>query len=157
MLLLQLVLAKNGQMSYLYISLLPAMILCFPTWRPTWWVMTAAFLSGLAVDVLADGMPGLNACAIIPVAALQKPLISLCIDDEIVERNYSFSFHQNGLFKIGMALLLSELLFFIIYVNVDGAGCRTFGFNFLKIIISVAASFAAGMLAITVLAPRQKR
>jgi len=157
MLLLQLVLTRYCQMPYLCISLLPSMIFCVPTARKTSFVLFVAFITGLLVDALADGPWGLNALALIPCAFVQKPIIRFIIDNDIIERGYSFSFHQFGYIKVGLALLIEVLLFFTIYVIFDGAGERDAVFNLVKIIVSTLVSFIFGMVATNVLSPRQKR
>lgn len=158
MLVLQLILTKCCQIGpFLYISLLPAMIFCMPTTRRTSFVMLIAFLSGLLVDALADGPLGLNALALIPCAFIQKPLVGFFIDKDVVERGYSFSFHQFGYIKVGLALIIEVFLFFTLYVLFDGAGERSAGFNAAKIFVSSLISFIFCMVATGVLSPRQKR
>lgn len=155
---LQLILTKYCQIGpFIFISILPAMILCMPTSRSTWWVLVVAFLAGLAVDGLADGPLGLNAAALLPVAALQKLLIRIFIDEDIVERHYSFSFRSNGYFKIIGTLAVSVLVFIIIYVILDSAGTRNFGFNFLKVLLSASSGIIFGIPAIEFLSPYQKK
>lgn len=158
LMIIQLPLAKNCQIGpYIYISLLPALTLCLPTGMRTSGVMAVAFACGLVVDMLADGVIGLNAAAVVPVAALQKTLIRKLIDEEIVNRGYSFSFYNNGYGKIGLALLVCCVVYFAVYVFLDSAGTRPLGFNLGKACASIAVSFVFGMVACGVLHPRQKR
>ena len=158
MLILQLVLTKYCQIGpYIYISMLPAMVLCMPTARPTWRTMAAAFITGILVDGLADGPLGLNAAALIPVAALQKPVIRLVIDEDLVTRHYSFSFHQYGISKLATALCIEQAVYFAIYVIADGVGVRSFGFNLLKFTASFVVSLIFGLICMNILSPRPKR
>lgn len=158
LLILQIVLAKYCQIGpYIYISILPAMILCMPTGRNSMWVMTVAFLSGILVDGLADGPLGLNAAALVPVAAFQKKIIMTFIDEDLVTRHYSFSFHQYGFGKLATSLCVSQFIYFAIYVFADSAGTRSVGFNLLKILLSFLVSTLFGLLSINVLAPRPRR
>ena len=156
-LLVQMVLAEYCQWTFVYICILPAMILCMPTIRPTWWTMAVAFLSGLAVDALADGTLGLNAIALVPVAALQKTIISRVINEDIVERHYNLSFRSNGYISLAIALSITYVLFFIIYILIDSAGIRNFGFNFTKLLSSTLVSLIFGMTTIAVLCPYQRK
>ena len=158
MLLIQLILAKYCQMWHLvYICIRPAMILCQPTSRPTPLVLFIAFLSGLAVDLLADGVIGLNAAALLPVALLQKPLISLLIDEDVVQRHYHFSFFRHGYIRIGGTLLLVIFLFMLTYALLDNAGERNFGFVMLKTFLSSVVSLIFCIAATAVLSPKQQR
>lgn len=156
-LLVQLVLAKYCQWPFIYICILPAMILCMPTIRPTWWTMIVAFLAGFAVDALADGPLGLNAIALVPIAAIQKSVIRLIIDEDIVERHYSLSFKSNGYSSLSISLAVVYAIFFIIYIFVDSAGIRSFGFNISKFLLSILTSFTFGMVTIAVLCPYQRK
>lgn len=157
-LLVQLVLAKSCQIApYLYISLLPAMILCMPTARSAGWTMTMAFLIAFATDVLADGVPGLNAIALIPAAACQKYVIKRFIDEDIVERHYSFSLRENGYIKVGIALAILSAIYFILYAIFDCAGTRNIGFILMKILTSWSVSMIFGMVLVNVLCPYQRK
>lgn len=157
MLMVQLVLTKYCQFGpFLYICLLPAMVLCLPTSEPSWRIMIVAFVAGLLVDGLADGPLGLNAMAAVMVAAIQKLVLRLCIGEEIVERGYSFSFHQNGFFKILLALLASAAVFFAVYVIADSAGIRTGGFNFMKWACSTVVGVIFGLFAVNILSPYKR-
>lgn len=157
LLVLQLILAKYGQVGpYLYICILPAMILCVPLSRQTWLVMFVAFLCGMLIDVLADGVPGLNASALVLCAAVRKPIIRVCIDRELVERNYSFSFKQNGFLRVASALLLMTAIHLFAYLIFDSAGTRNFLFILLKFLISTSVSFIFGAVTVGVLTSRQK-
>ena len=77
LLILQLVICN-----YLYISpllvltLLPAIIFCLPATLPTVWAMLIAFAAGAFVDLLGDGLIGLNALAAVPVALVRRMLLA---------------------------------------------------------------------------------
>lgn len=157
MLLLQLVLVKYCQIGHMiYISILPAMILCQPTSRPTPLVILLAFLTGMCVDLLADGVVGLNTAALLPLALIQKPVIRLMIDEDVVERHYSFSFFRHGYIRVGGALLVMTLLYMILYMVLDNAGDRTAGFVILRIFLSSLVSMIFAMVATAMLSPKQK-
>lgn len=115
--------------------------------------MIAAFVAGILVDGLADGPLGLNALALVGVTAIQKLTLRICIGEEIVERGYSFSYHENGFGKIFFALLVFTAIFFAIYVIADGAGVRSGGFNVMKWACSTAVSMIFGLFAIDILSP----
>lgn len=158
LLIFQLVLTRYCQIgSLVCISILPAMIFCIPTARSGVWTLTVAFLSGIIIDALADGSIGLNAAALLIVAAARKPVIRMLIDEDIVERNYSFSFRRNGFAKVSGALVACTVIFLAIYVILDSAGTRSFGFNTLKILTSSTVSFIFGLPVVDFLSPHQRR
>lgn len=152
LLIVETVLAKYCQIGpYIYISLLPAMILCLPTTSDGIRIMLEAFACGLLVDFLADGVPGLNACAAVPLAAMQKSILRLMIDEELVTRGYSFTYRRYGVVKIGAALLLMSVVYFTIYCIFDNAGERPFGFILLKILLSTLFSLPFGLVVCNIL------
>ena len=96
---------------YITLSLLPAMILCVPLTVSTPMCMLLAFATGLSVDWLSEGLIGINAAALIPVALMRKPLIRFFLGEDIITRSDSFSIRKNGAGKISTILLLSILIF----------------------------------------------
>jgi len=55
---------------YVTVSILPVAILCLPSRVESIPAMLIAFATGLAVDLLSDGLTGLNTLALVPVAAM---------------------------------------------------------------------------------------
>ena len=136
---------------YITLTLLPAMILCIPTAVGTTTCMIAAFACGLATDWLAEGLLGLNAIALVPVAASRKWFIRIFLGEDIIARKDSFSIRKNGLGKVTSVLLASTMLFLAIYIFFDGAGTRPFWFCLAKFAISLACNWLLGLLVIRTL------
>ena len=67
---------------YVYVTILPAMILALPLKIGTIGSMAVAFVTGLGVDFLAEGIIGLNALALVPVALVRLPLLQMVMGDE---------------------------------------------------------------------------
>ena len=68
---------------YLTLSILPVLVLCLPLRLPTFWTMLLAFVTAGAVDLLSEGLLGLNALALVPVAFVRKEIIRLIFGDEL--------------------------------------------------------------------------
>ncbi|MBQ8022076.1 MAG: hypothetical protein IJ255_05250 [Bacteroidales bacterium] len=128
--------------SYVQLSLLPALILCLPTRVRTSVALLIAFATGMAVDLIAEGAPGINTVALLPVALLRRTVCDFIFGEELVLREEEFSIRKYGLPKVLFALFLVQALFLLIYLWADGAGTRPFLFN----LIRFGASLAAGML-----------
>jgi hypothetical protein len=60
---------------YIMLTMLPAMVICIPLTVSTPLCMFIAFATGLSVDWLSEGLIGINAAALVPVALMRKPLI----------------------------------------------------------------------------------
>ena len=142
---------------YIMLTLLPVMVLCIPIRISTVGAMLIACLSGLTIDVLSEGVLGLNALALIPVAYMRKGLVNLIFGPELFARKGDFSVGRYGFAKVPTALLLSLLLFLVIYIWADGAGTRPLWFNGLRLAASLVASFLVSLLTLGVLAPDSRK
>jgi hypothetical protein len=142
---------------YLMLSILPVMILCVPLRLPTFWTLLLAFATGGAVDLLSEGLLGLNALALVPVAFIRKEVIHLIFGGELFARKEDFSIRKNGFGKVALAVFLVQALFLVIYIWADGAGTRPFAFNALRFGISLVAGWAVSLLIVDILAPDTRK
>ncbi|MGN1211072.1 MAG: hypothetical protein ACI4TM_05255 [Candidatus Cryptobacteroides sp.] len=141
---------------YVVLSLLPAMIMCYPLSRGTMETMVVAFLSGLAVDWLSDGLIGLNALALVPVALCRKPVTSLIMGEEAIVREEDFTIRKNGFLKVSAVLVAGEVIFFAIYILADGALTRPFWFDLTRFLASVVASYFLSLAVVEVMSPSRQ-
>lgn len=154
----QMVICNYFQFSpYLVISILPAMVLCIPLTISTNLCMLTALITGLSVDWLAEGLIGINASALIPVAYARKTLIRVFLGEDLISRKDTFSFRKNGIGKILMALLISYALFFAVYIFLDGAGVRPFMFNLIRFVLSMLCSLIPGLIVTGSLTKEERR
>ncbi len=121
---------------YVVLCFLPAMILCLPARMSQPVVMVTAFLTGLAVDFTTHGILGLTASALVLTAFCRNFIISLVFGDEVIARRENVSVRKQGLPKVALGILLCSAVFFAAYVWIDAAGTRSFGFNFLRTLLS---------------------
>ena len=130
MLICQIVLCNFSPLGpYIMLSILPAMILCVPLTVSTAACMFIAFASGLAVDWLSEGLVGINAASLVPVALARKGIIRLFFGEDLINRSDSFSFNKYGTAKVSAAILTSLAIFLAFYIILDGAGTRPMWFN----------------------------
>ncbi len=142
---------------YVMVTLLPVMVLCIPIRVGTVPAMLIAFASGLSVDLLSEGLLGLNALALVPVALARNTLIRLIFGGELFAREEDFSIRRSGLGKVAVAILLSTALFLAVYIWADGAGTRPFLFNTLRLAASLAVSTGLSLLVVDLLAPDSRK
>ena len=136
---------------YIVMTILPAMVLCMPLTIRTPMCMIIAFASGLAVDWLAEGLIGINAASLIPVALCRTSLIRVFLGEDIINRKDSFSIRKNGVGKISVVMAAALIVFLAIYIFLDGAGTRPFWFCISRFAASLAER------SITVHSPRKLR
>lgn len=136
---------------FVTISLLPALILCLPLSISTVSAMLIAFITGLSVDWLAEGLIGLNAASLIPVAALRKTIIKIYFGEDVIMRMPTFSIKRNGLLKVSVTALTSISIFLIFYISLDGAGTREFWFNLVRFLSSLIINYPLALIIINTL------
>ena len=152
LLLVQLIISNYFRFTpYIMLSILPVMVLCISTRLDTLWTMLIAFATGMTVDLLSEGVLGLNALALVPVAFFRNPIIQLIFGKEIFARKEDFTLRSSGFAQVGLALLLAQALFLVLYIWADGAGMRPFSFNLYRFLASLGAGFLLSLLTLNVL------
>lgn len=136
---------------YITLTLLPSMIMCVPLTISTVGCMLVAFVTGLSVDWLSEGLIGINAAALLPVALMRKPLIRFFLGEDLITRSDSFSIRKNGAGKISMMAIISTLIFLAIYIYLDGAGTRPIWFNIARCGISLLCNCVLALIVINIL------
>jgi len=130
MVVLQLIICNYLNLSqFVTLSVLPLIILCLPYKRGPVFALLLAFVTGLAVDYLPEGIVGLNAFALTPVALLRRPIISLVFGSDVFARKENISLKKHGIWKMSIGVILSQSIFLLCYIAADGAGTRPFWFN----------------------------
>ena len=134
---------------------LPLMILSLPISYGSIHTMIVAFLTGFAVDFFTHGVLGLTVMALVPVAFTRELVIKLVFGNELVARQEDLSVHKQGFPKVALAALISTALFLLIYVPVDCAGARPFGFVVSKILLSLLVSIPVSLYAARLLSIKE--
>ncbi len=142
---------------YIMLTILPVMVLCIPIRVGTVGAMLIAAASGFVVDLLAEGVLGLNAIALIPVAYARNSIIRLIFGGELFARQEDFSVRRSGFAKVSLAVLLAQMLFLLVYVWVDAAGTRPLWFLAARFGASLGAGFLLSLLTLEVLAPDPRK
>lgn len=139
------------------VTLLPVLVIFLPLYTRTDVAMLLAFATGFAVDWLSDGVLGLNMASLVPVALLQKPLVRLFIGEDTVVRTEALSVKKSGWPRLLALTGVATAVFLLIYVTLDGAGERTFGFCALRFACSLAASLPLAAIIINIFSTRNTR
>ena len=148
----QIILCNYGQLSpFVMFTMLPAMILCLPTSMSTITGMIIAFLSGLSVDWLSEGLLGLNAASLVPVALMRRGIIKLFLGEDLITRGDRFTYRKNGVAKISAAHAVCLIMFLGLYILLDGAGTLPAWFCFTKGGISFACNFILAIIVTNIL------
>lgn len=142
---------------YFMLSILPAMIMCIPLSVDTAACMLIAFVSGLSVDWLSEGLIGINAASLVPVALARKTLIRVILGEDMINRKDSFSIRKNGLGKILTMMITAGIIFLAVYITLDGAGTRPFWFRTTRFGLSLLANTGLSVLIANILSPDDRK
>ena len=142
---------------YVTLSILPLLILCLPLRLGTLWALLIAAAVGLAVDLLADGVLGLNAAALLPVAFVRNTVVSAVFGRGVFARNEDIAVRRHGYPKFALAIVLVQALFLLIYIALDGAWTRPFWFNALRFAASLLAGEVVSLLLAGLLVPDDRK
>jgi len=142
---------------FVIVTILPAMVFCIPTKHDTVVAMLVAFVTGLAVDYLAEGTIGINALALVPVAFLRRPLIGLMFGKEPFELKENINVKKFGFARTSLAVLIVSAIFLLIYILVDCAGTRPFWFIMLTLACSLVVTYLLSMVVVNFLTHEDRR
>ncbi len=143
--------------SYIVLSLLPAAVFFLPTGIGTAAAMFIAFATGLSVDLLAEGVLGLNALALVPVAASRRFLRDAVFGKELSVSGEDISMRKYGVGKVSFAMMVSQAVFLIIYLWADGAPARPALFNVLRFLSSLVAGTLVSLAIAHLLDPNERK
>ena len=145
--LLQLVLSDYVHLGpWLYLCLVPFLILNIPLQRSPHVVMLIAFGMGLLLDVLSDGVPGLNAFAAVLAAAPRKFFYRSLVNGDRQDRTEILRIREVDTLKYVKFLAALTATYMIGYLLLDCVSFRPAGFVLLKFIVSTVASIALSLL-----------
>ena len=107
------------------LTILPVMMLCFPTDWSTLRCMLFAFFSALFVDFFSGGIIGLNVLALVPVAWSRNFFLRKFFNDELVDRGAALSMRKWGFPAVLGLIVLLTALFLLVYIVVDASDQRS--------------------------------
>ena len=145
--LLQLVISDYVHLGpWITLCLLPLLILQIPRSRRPHVVMLIAFGLGLGLDILSDGVPGLNAFAAVLAAAPRKFFYRLLVNADRQDKTEVPLLRETGLLKYLKYLGVLTAIYLAAYTLVDCISVRPLGYIAAKFLISWVASTALCLL-----------
>ncbi len=145
--LLQLVISDYVHLGpWITLCLLPLLILQIPRSRSPHVVMLIAFGLGLGLDILSDGVPGLNAFAAVLAAAPRKFFYRLLVNADRQDKTEVPLLRETGLLKYLKYLGVLTAIYLAAYTLVDCISVRPLGYIAAKFLISWVASTALCLL-----------
>lgn len=142
---------------YVIVSFLPAMVVCLPSRNNTVVNLLIAFGMAFVVDFFSTGMLGMTAVALLPVALVRNALLTLMFSQEYFSRRNDLVSDVQGLRRTLVCVEISIVLYLLIYIIVDSAGTRPFGFNLLRFIISLTVCSLVSILIVSNFSPKEHK
>lgn len=148
--LLQIVVCKYlGISAWFVLSILPVVILFAKVEISTFALMILAALAGIAVDLLGDGLIGLNSFSLVLLSVFRGPILSRIMGKvNLPERGY-VKYEAVPTARLLLSIIVAETIFFLPYVYLDGgfsAGVVFFSIRLLlSIFINLPLCFYAGL------------
>ena len=143
LLLIQIVLSDYVNVGpYIYLCCLPLIVIYLPLYQETFLSMLIAFGCGLVVDILCDGILGLNAAAAVALAAVRKPLFAAFFTRDNLERGVIPTIRETGIFRHINFIFISLLIYFLVYIGLDSVGMESLQTTLLRLVLSCAANLA---------------
>lgn len=140
---------------YLNITLFVFPLLMLPVRTGTVPAMLAAFIIGLVVDILGNGIPGLTAAALTAAALLRKTILGFIVPKDSKEDKSTVEDLGLGRFAVYSALMC--LIFLSVYVFLYSAGFKPFWRCLLRLCTSLAANTALMTLLFSVSRDNRRR
>ena len=118
-----------------YICIIPLLVMYLPLDQKPYVSLAIAFGLGLAIDLLSDGVLGLNAGAATLVALVSKPIFYPIFQKNNYSKKFIPPVRESNFWHHVLYLLIIIAIYFLFYIAFDGLG-RT------SVLISIARLFA---------------
>ncbi|MCI1719839.1 MAG: rod shape-determining protein MreD [Bacteroidales bacterium] len=132
----------------LYIAVFPLFIMMLPADFKPGFLMLTAFIAGLLIDALSDGLLGLNATSLTAVAFFKRPLMKSIARYEAGGGAGARDVNSKhlGFQKFFTFLLLSYSIFFVCYVILDDLGSGSATFLIIRLLINIIANLLIAII-----------
>lgn len=142
---------------YLNVTLFVFPLLMLPVRTGTVPAMLAAFIIGLVVDILGNGIPGLTAAALTAAALLRKTILGLIVPKDPSSKDGKGSMEDLGIRQFAVYSAVMCLIFLLAYILLDCAGFRPFWQCILRLCASLAVNTTLMTLLFAVSSDNRKR
>lgn len=131
---------------FVYICLVPIIILNIPLSTRTWILLLKAFAIGLLLDMFSNGVLGLNSAAAVLLAACRKPIYKFTARRDRQDKTEIPNAGNIGANKYLEYLAACTALYILTYTLIDGAGINPFWLILAKFLASTAVNVLVALL-----------
>ncbi|MDD2242589.1 MAG: hypothetical protein PHW85_05535 [Bacteroidales bacterium] len=130
----------------LYIAVFPLFILMLPNDFKPVLLMIIAFVAGLLIDSLSDGLLGLNATSLTAIAFFKHTFIKGLARYESGSGAQDVNSKHFGFQKFLTFLLLSYTVFFICYTMLDDFGSGSMVFLVIRLLVNIVVNIIIAII-----------
>ena len=137
----------------LYIAIFPQFIILLPPALNRTAHMLIAFALGMAIDIFADGVLGLNAAALVAMAYIRPSFLKITLSKANLDTsdNQPLLPRTVEIQKLAVLNCLMLAVFFFVYILLDSAGSFPFWYTILKIVVCVIVNCVISLICSRVL------
>jgi rod shape-determining protein MreD len=128
-----------------YICLVPLLVIYLPLDQKNYLTLFIAFGLGLLIDILSDGVLGLNAGAATLVALVYKPLFYPIFQKNNYSKKYILPIRESGLWHHVLYLLIILAIYFLFYIAFDGLAKTTLLVSLIRYLVNILVNLAIAL------------
>ena len=142
---------------YLNVALFVFPLLMMPIRTATVVAMSVAFIVGMVVDILGNGIPGLTAAALTAAALPRKTILGFIVPKDLSSKDGKGTIEDLGIRQFAIYSAVMCLIFLLAYILLDCAGFRPFWQCILRLCASLAVNTTLMTLLFAVSSDNRKR
>lgn len=129
-----------------YICLVPLLIIYLPLDQKPYISLVIAFGLGLIVDILSDGVLGLNAGAATLVSLVYRPLFYPVFQKNNYSKKYIPPIRESDIWHHMLYLLIILAIYFLFYIAFDGLAKTTLLISLVRYLLNIAVNLAVALI-----------
>jgi len=130
----------------IYICLIPLLVVYLPLDQKPYLSLIIAFGLGLIVDMLSDGVLGLNAGAATLISLVYRPIFYPVFKKNTYSKKYIPPISESGIWHHVLYLLIIYAIYFLFYIAFDGLATSTLLVSLIRYFFNLAANLVAATL-----------
>ncbi len=130
----------------IYICLIPLLVIYLPLDQRPYISLIIAFGLGLIIDILSDGVLGLNAGAATLIALVYKPLFYPVFQKNNYSKKYIPPIAESDIWHHTLYLAIILAIYFLFYIAFDGLTKTTLPASLVRYAVNIAVNLAAAVL-----------
>ncbi len=132
----------------IYIAIFPLFIFALPFKLNGSLLMICAFTYGLIIDILTEGIIGINASALLAITIFKNPIVHITVPKSVIEKSPTLICNEIYLWKQAIIYFLLFTIYFTVYIPLDSIGSFSLLYVFIRfalnIIINVVLALFVG-------------